>query len=136
MKTLPKNNDPTGIDLSPLIDMVFILLIFFMVTSTFVKDAAVEIKRPSARSATSASTKSVRMNIDAGGVVYLDGSPVRLWALQARLKDLFRGGVSKDVLLVTDKQVNVDRLIEVIDLAKLAGAKEVSVATEKEVGGV
>ena len=135
MKQLPPRPTELGVDMSPLIDMVFILLIFFMVTSTFVKDAAVEIKRPSARSASAASTKSVRLNIDGTGVVYLDGSPVRLWALQARLKEQFRGGASKEVLLVTDKQVNVERLIEVIDLAKLAGAKEVSVATEREVGG-
>lgn len=135
MKQLPPRANELGVDMSPLIDMVFILLIFFMVTSTFVKDAAVEIKRPSARSASSASTKSVRLNIDPRGVVYLDGAPVRLWALQARLRDLFRGGASKEVLLVTDQQVNVERLIEVIDLAKLAGAKEVSVATDKDVGG-
>ena len=63
MKTLPKRDDPSGIDLSPLIDMVFILLIFFMVTSTFVKDANVDLKRPSAQSATSASTKSLRVTL-------------------------------------------------------------------------
>ena len=134
MKTLPKRDDPTGIDLSPLIDMVFILLIFFMVTSTFVKDANVDLKRPSASSATSASTKSLRVTIDAQGKVYLDGLPTRVWALQAKVKDAFRRGKDKDVLVIADRRAKVDSLIEVVDLCRLAGANAVTVATEKEGG--
>ena len=134
MKALPKREEPTGIDLSPLIDMVFILLIFFMVTSTFVKDAKVDLKRPSAQSATSASTRSVRVSIDAQGKVYLDGMPTRVWALQAKVKDAFRQGVSKEILVIADRRAKVDHLIEVVDLCKLAGASAVTVATEKEGG--
>ena len=132
MKTLPKNNDPTGIDLSPLIDMVFILLIFFMVTSTFVKDANVDLKRPSAQSATPASTRSIRVSIDAKGSVYLDGMPTRMWALQSKVKDALRQGKSKDILVIADRRAKVDHLIEVVDLCKMGGAKAVTVATEKE----
>ena len=132
MKTLPKSNEPTGIDLSPLIDMVFILLIFFMVTSTFVKDANVDLKRPSAQSATPASTRSVRVSIDAKGAVYLDGMPTRMWALQSQVRDALRGGTSKDVLVIADRRAKVDHLIEVVDLCKMGGAKAVTVATERE----
>lgn len=134
MKTLPKRDEITGIDLSPLIDMVFILLIFFMVTSTFVKDANVDLKRPSAQSATPASTRSLRITIDAQGKVYVDAMPTRVWALQSKVKDAFRRGTSKEVLVIADRRAKVDHLIEVVDLCKLAGAKTVTVATEKEGG--
>src|SRR5690606_31202171 len=61
------------IDISPLIDMVFILLIFFMVTTTFVKDMKVDLERPGAASAQSASTKALRIHIDSGANIYIDG---------------------------------------------------------------
>ncbi|MEL6186773.1 MAG: biopolymer transporter ExbD, partial [Myxococcota bacterium] len=84
MKGFKKKERNADIDLSPLIDMVFILLIFFMVSTTFVKDAQVELKRPSAASATPSSTKSLRVNIDAQGAMYLDGAPVKPWMLQSK----------------------------------------------------
>jgi biopolymer transport protein ExbD len=120
------------IDISPLIDMVFILLIFFMVSTTFVKDAKVEIKRPSAGSATAASTKSLRVSIDRQGAVYLDGTPTKGWMLQSKVRDAFRGGADKTVLVVADEQVPTRTLMEVVDQVRLAGAGDVAVATEKE----
>ena len=127
-----KNAD---IDISPLIDMVFILLIFFMVSTTFVKDAKVEIKRPSAGSATSASTKSLRVSIDRQGAIYLDGQPTKPWMLQSKVRDAFRGGADKTVLVIADRRVPVERLVEVVDQLRLAGAADVAVATDKEWGG-
>ena len=58
------NDDQFGIDISPLIDMVFILLIFFMVSTTFVKDMKLDLERPGASSAKSANSKSIRVFID------------------------------------------------------------------------
>ena len=65
----------SGLDISPLIDMVFILLIFFMVSTTFVKDLKVDLERPKASSAQRASTKAIRVHLDRGGNVYLDLPP-------------------------------------------------------------
>ncbi|MEO1233003.1 MAG: biopolymer transporter ExbD [Myxococcota bacterium] len=134
MKGFKKKERNADIDLSPLIDMVFILLIFFMVSTTFVKDAQVELKRPSAASATPSSTKSLRVNIDAQGAMYLDGAPVKPWMLQSKVRDAFRGGADKTVLVVTDKRVPVERLVEAVDQLRLAGAADVAVATDKEYG--
>lgn len=135
MKGIRKRERSADIDLSPLIDMVFILLIFFMVSTTFVKDAKVEIKRPSASSATPASTKSLRVNIDAQGALYLDGVPTKPWMLQSKVRDAFRGGADKTVLVVADRKVSIERLVEAVDQLRLAGAADVAVATEKEYGG-
>jgi biopolymer transport protein ExbD len=135
MKTLPRRSSTAAIDMSPLIDMVFILLIFFVVSSTFVKDAAVALKRPSARSAAEASAKALRVAIDPQGGLWLDGAPVKPWMLQSRLRDAFRDGAEKEVLVVADRAVAVERLVEVVDQCRLAGAADVTVATEKELGG-
>ena len=123
-----------GIDISPLIDMVFILLIFFMVTTTFVKDMKVDLQRPGAESASQASTKAIRILIDSGGAVYVENLPVKVWMLQSRMRELLQGAPDAPVLVVTDTQVSAERLIEVIDQCRLAGAADVGVATEKEAG--
>lgn len=122
------------IDIAPMIDIVFILLIFFMVTTTFVKDMKLELDRPSAASASSASSKAIRLFIDQHGDVYLDGEPVRIWLIQSKLRDLLATSTSKTVLVVTDEGVPSGKLVEVIDQARLSGAQSVAVATEKEAG--
>lgn len=122
------------VDISPLIDMVFILLIFFMVSTTFVKDMKLDLNRPSASTATAASTKAIRVYIDNAGEVYLDGQPVRTWSLQSQLRDLLARSTSQSVLVVTDDQVPAGVLVEVVDQARRAGAQDVGVATVEEAG--
>jgi biopolymer transport protein ExbD len=124
----------TAVDLTSMIDMTFILLIFFMVSTTFVKDMTLEIERPGAQSATPASTRAVRLYIDRAGDVYLDGQPVRVWTLQSRLAEQLRGTTQKSVLVVTDEHVPSGKLVEVVDQARRAGASDVGVATVDEAG--
>ena len=123
-----------GIDLTPCIDMTFILLIFFMVSTTFVKDMKIDIDRPGASTQTLASTKSVRVYIDKQGGTYLEGEPIQVWVIQSRLRDLLKGMTAKSVLVVTDEVVPAGRLVEVVDQARLAGADDIGVATSVEAG--
>ena len=85
-----RNNEPVEaeatIDMAPLIDIVFILLIFFMVTTTFVKDMKLELERPKASSAVSASSKAIRLIIDGNGDTNMSGEPVRTWAIQIKYR--------------------------------------------------
>ena len=120
------------IDISPLIDVVFILLIFFMVSTTFVKDAQLELERPSAQSAEPADTKSVRISIDRSGDIYLGDTPIRLWMLQGRVREELRSASESNVLVVVDRGIAAERLIDVVDQCRLAGAKNVGVITDKE----
>ena len=121
-----------NIDISPLIDMVFILLIFFMVSTTFVKDMDLDITRPSASSASPASTKAVRVYIDSNEDTYIDGQPVRPWVIQSRIRDMIKGSTTDQVLVVTDAAVSAKKLVDVVDQCRLGGAKDVGVATEQE----
>ena len=123
-----------AIDLTPMIDMTFILLIFFMVSTTFVKDMKVDIDRPGATATQVASTKAVRVYIDKQGQTYVDGEPVQIWTLQSRIRDQIKGMTAKSVLVVTDEVVPSGRLVEVVDQARLAGAEDIGVATSVEAG--
>lgn len=134
MKLRRRPTQQSDIDISPLIDMVFILLIFFMVSTTFVKDMKVDLERPGASSATRASTKSLRVTIDSSATIYIDGNPVRPWMVQNRVRDYLENSSGGNVLVITDKNVPADTLIEVVDQCRLAGAMDVGVATEKEAG--
>lgn len=131
-----RNNreEEATVDISPLIDMVFILLIFFMVTTTFVKDMKLELDRPGAASATPASTKSIRVFIDKYGDIYVDNQQVRIYSLQSKLRDMLRLSTDKSILVVTDETVAAKLVLEVVDQTRLAGATDVGVATEQESG--
>jgi len=134
MRYREKKESLQSIDISPLIDMVFILLIFFMVSTTFVKDMKLDLDRPAASSSSTASTKAIRLYIDSQGEIYLDGEPVRVWVVQSRIRELLDTSTSKSVLVVMDDGVPAGRLFEVIDQARLAGATDVGVATVQEAG--
>ncbi len=129
-----RTDTPTDVDVSPLIDMVFILLIFFMVTTTFVKDMKLDLNRPSASSATKSDDKVVRVYIDNIGDVYIDNQPVKLWAIQSKVRDLLRAATEKNVLVITDDNIPVNKLIDVVDECRMSGAKDVAVSTTKEMG--
>ncbi len=134
MKFRERTDTQQGVDISPLIDMVFILLIFFMVSTTFVKDMKLDLDRPTASTTTAASTKAIRLYIDNSGDTYLDGQPIRVWVIQSRLRDMLASSASGTVLVVTDDQVPAGRLVEVVDQARRAGAQDVGVATVAEAG--
>lgn len=127
------HQDP-HIDVVPLIDCILVLLIFFMVTTTFAKDAELQIERPGAQSGTPASTKALRVYIDRSMNIYIDEAPVRPWMVQSRVRDALNGAGDKTVLVVTDRRVPADKLIELVDWCRLAGAKDIGVVTDAEEG--
>jgi len=134
MRFRKKKEQLSEVDISPLIDMVFILLIFFMVSSTFIKDMKLDLERPGASSATRTSSKVIRVYLDNQAQTYVDGQPVKVWAIQSKLRDLLRTSTEKSVLVVADETIPVEKLIEVVDQCRMSGAKDVAVATKKEVG--
>lgn len=124
----------TDLDISPLIDVVFLLLIFFMVTATFTKDAQLELERPAAQSAVQADARSLRVFLDRRGQTTIDDLPVQPWMVQSRVRELLRASPEATVLVVVDRRVPAEKLLDVVDQCRLAGAREVGVATELEAG--
>ncbi len=131
MKFLPKKHEIEDLNISPLIDMVFILLIFFAVSTTFVRDLQVTLDRPSAQTSSSASSESIRVYIDRSGTIYVSERPVNAWMVQTTVREELSISSSDTVLVIADRLTPTEVLIDVVDQAKLAGAGEVGVATEQ-----
>ncbi len=132
MRYKERDSTQQEINISPLIDIVFILLIFFMVSATFVKDYDLDINRPKASSAAPSSTKAIRIHIDSSGDVFIDGKPVRTWVIQNYVREKLDASSDSTVLVVADEGVSAGKLIEVVDQARMAGAANVGVITDRE----
>lgn len=129
MKFVRNRHQPEDLNISPLIDMVFILLIFFAVSTTFVKDMKLDLERPSAQSSVNASNKSMRVYIDRQGNIYLNEQAVKPWMLQSLVRDSLAISSTQTVLVIADRLTATEHLVEVVDQCKLGGASEVGVAT-------
>lgn len=126
-----KGERDEGIDISPLIDVVFILLIFFMVSTTFVRNLEVDIERPSARSAQTADIRAIRVSLTRSGQVMVEGQEVNPWMVQDRVRAISLAHPERPVLITADEEAPTGKLIDVVDQCRLAGAKNVGVDVKK-----
>jgi len=118
-----------AVDMSPLIDCVFILLIFFIVTTTFVEETGVEVNKPDAATASSLEKNSVLIALTAEGQVIYGGKEIGISGVQREVKRALAADQDVPVIVQADKDSKTDLLIRIIDEAKLADAKKISVAT-------
>ena len=126
--------ESAGIDMSPLIDCVFILLIFFIVTTTFVEETGVEVDKPQAVSSVNLEKNSVLLAITAKGEVVYGGQEIGVGGVQTVVKRMLEKE-ELPVIVQADQSVPSGLLVRVIDEAKLGGAAKVSLATRKEDAG-
>ena len=126
-----RRREDEDINIAPLIDMVFILLIFFMVSTTFVRDMELDLERPGASTAEVADTRAVRVQLDRRGAVYVDARPVKPWMLEGRVREQLGRRRVDTVLVVADETVNTGDLVDVVDRCRMAGATQVGVAVEQ-----
>lgn len=117
------------INISPLIDMVFILLIFFIVTTVFVEETGVDVNKPQAASAQDLEKNSILIAITDNQKVVYGGREIGPAGVRATVRRLTQRE-SMPVIVQADKTVPTELLVRVIDEAKLAGAQTVNVATD------
>jgi biopolymer transport protein ExbD len=117
-----------AIDLSPLIDVVFILLIFFIVTTVFVKETGVDVDKPQALSTEKLERNLIMIAITQTGDVVYDGNVIGTAGVRTTVAQLLNKR-TQSVVVQADKQVPTELLVKVIDESKLAGAAVVSIAT-------
>jgi len=122
--------DNVEINLSPLIDMVFLLLIFFMVTTVFIKETGVQIQKPKAVTGKSLQKNSILIAITANNKIVYAGQEIGLNGVRAIVSQLLRNKKELPVIITADTSVSTGLTVQVIDECKLAGAKQVSIATE------
>jgi len=128
-----EEDDSGGIDMSPLIDCVFILLIFFIVTTTFVEETGVEVDKPQAASAVQLDKTSILIAVTADGNVVYGGREIGIAGVQPLVKRLL-ATENVPVIVQADQAVQAGIMVRVIDEAKLGGATKVSVATRRQSG--
>jgi biopolymer transport protein ExbD len=116
--------------MAPMLDMVFILLIFFLVTTSFVRDAGVEVKRPTAATAEASQQSGLRLGIDAAGRIYVDGQPLDLRSIRAVTERFLARNPEGSIVIVADRKVPTGLTIKVLDQCRLAGGRRIAVAAE------
>ena len=117
-----------AINLTPLIDMVFILLVFFAVNSTFVKFPGVDINRPAAETAVADPTTNVLVAVTETGDIWVDKQRVDVRRLRSVIERELIENPNAAVVILSDKNSRTGIVIEVVDQARLAGAAKVAVA--------
>jgi len=121
------------VDISPLIDVVFILLIFFIVTTTFVQEPGVEVERPQATTAERLAKNSILIAVTPGGDVVYGGRTIGLAGVQPLVKRLTEQE-QLPVIIQGDASAQGGLIVRVVGEAKLAGANEVRLATRSGTG--
>lgn len=118
--------------LTPLIDIVFLLLVFFMLTAHFIQDQSLDIALPEAESATAQQDEDViEIAIDKQGQVHLANKVVGLAELDEVMRQALQGSSKKSVILRGDESAQLGLTVKIMDAARKAGAKSLDILTEK-----
>lgn len=120
------------INMTPLIDMVFILLIFFIVTTSFVRETGVDVSRPSAQTAESRERANILIAIRENDEIWMDNRQIDRRAVRANVERMHSENPEGAVIILADENSKTGILIEVMDQARLAGVANVSIAAERD----
>ena len=133
--SLRMRNKEMGINMSPLIDLVFLLLIFFMVTTSFVRETGIDVQRPSASAAALMENGNILVAVSPEGSIHFDGRQIDIRSLRSHITRALSENPEGAVVIVADKISYTGKVIQVMDQCRLAGAKQVSIAATKDNGG-
>ncbi|MAJ61306.1 MAG: biopolymer transporter ExbD [bacterium TMED88] len=122
--------EQSEVDLTPMLDVVFIMLIFFIVTASFVKEAGIEVTRPPAATAERQEKGNILVAISADNEIWIDRRQVSPKALRANIERLHAENPQGAVVIQADQKSQNGLLVSVMDAARLAGVKSVSLAAE------
>jgi biopolymer transport protein ExbD len=125
-----KIQDEEEVNLTPMLDVVFILLIFFIVTASFVKESGIDINRPAASTAIRKERGNILVAITPSGQIWIDRRQVDVRAVRANIERLHAENPLGAVVIQADRESKNGLLVEVMDAAKLAGVENISIAAE------
>jgi len=120
------------LNIAPLIDMVFILLIFFLVTTSFVKETGVDINRPAANTAVSHAKANILVGVTKDNRIYMERREIDIRAVRANVERAMAENPESSVVIVADKESTTGVVISVMDNCKLAGAENVAIAASHQ----
>jgi biopolymer transport protein ExbD len=124
--------DEAEVDMTPMLDIVFIMLIFFIVTATFVKQSGLEVIRPAAETAEDQRRVSILIAIGPGDSVWMDNKEVDVRAVRAGVEKLLAENPLGSVVIQADQKSKSGILMQVMDQVRQAGAPATAISTEKD----
>ncbi|HAR65654.1 MAG TPA: biopolymer transporter ExbD [Lentisphaeria bacterium] len=127
-RQLPETD--SDVNMTPLIDMVFILLIFFLVTATFEPDPGIQLERATATHTNSVPSESMRIAISANNQAYIGGRAVDRPQLERAVRTFVGNSPQGSVAIVPDRRADAGTLVELMDLVREAGIDNVAVVTQ------
>lgn len=125
-------DEESSIDMTPMLDIVFILLIFFVVTASFVKETGIEINRPEASTATPKETANIKIAIDATDTIWIDKRQVDERSVRPVLERLHIENPQGALIIQADRRSTNDKLVSVMDAARNAGIRSISIAADDQ----
>ena len=131
-RKIRKGADEAEVDMTPMLDIVFIMLIFFIVTATFVKQAGLEVIRPDAETAEDQRRVSILVAIGDGDTVWMDNKEVDVRAVRAGVEKLLAENTLGSVVIQADEKSKSGILMQVMDQIREAGAPATAIATKKD----
>jgi biopolymer transport protein ExbD len=125
------DEEEAAIDMTPMLDVVFIMLIFFIVTASFVKEAGIDVNRPEAATAVKKDRANILIAISDKGEIWINKRRIDVRAVQANIERLRAENPQGSVVIQADKKATTETLIKVMDASRAAGAEDVSLAARE-----
>ena len=126
-----REEEEAAVDMTPMLDIVFIMLIFFIVTASFVKEAGIDVNRPEAATAVKKERANILVAISDTGEIWINKRQIDVRAVQANIERLKAENPQGTVVIQADKKSTTDTLIKVMDSARAAGVYDVSIAAQE-----
>ena len=133
-KSHSAESEETGIDLAPMLDFVLNLLIFFIITTSFVKEAGISVTRPEALTAEHKDNGNILIAIRPNGDIWMDKRQVDITEIRSAIERLHIERPDDTVVLIADRESETGVLTKVMDQVKLGGVADVSIATAPSAG--
>jgi biopolymer transport protein ExbD len=125
------DEEEATIDMTPMLDVVFIMLIFFIVTASFVKEAGIDVNRPEAATAVKKDRANILIAISDKGEIWINKRRIDVRAVQANIERLHAENPQGTVVIQADKKATTETLIKVMDASRAAGVYDVSIAAQE-----
>ena len=126
--------EETEINITPMLDIVFIMLIFFIVTTSFIKETGVEVNKPEATTAIPKPRGNIMIAITASDQIWMDKRPVQLGQIRAMVESALAENPEGTVIVITDKEASTGVLIDLMDQVRLGGVANIAVAAKEGAG--
>ena len=126
------DNEEGEINVTPMLDVVFIMLIFFIVTASFVKESGIDVNRPDASTAEVKDRANILIGINEAGEIWINRRRVEVGQLRANIERLHAENPQGSVVIQADEQATTKQLVAVMDAARQAGVYNVSIAAQQK----